>query len=189
MNIFNHRILIAIPLFIFMIFVFMISTTSCTFRFEPLPSVDMVRIEREAEIIVNVSGEVKGVVFNVDKETVRQAIFNELREIFPSKGKGLVVTADVCIGYEWEIVPFFLFWPFAPFGAPTGRHVGVVEIELTATEGTSIVRYNARGELGKLQGLYYNWKYDPPTKGGIVRFALREAMDKVMVQLGGEIIK
>lgn len=178
-----------LPRFIFMAFVFMVSTTSCTFRFEPLPSVDMVRIEKEAEIIVNVSGEARGVVFNVDKETVRQAIFDELRDIFPSKGKELLVTADVCIEYEWEIVPFFLFWPFAPFGAPTGKHVGVAEIELTVTEGTSIVRYNIRGELGKLQGLYYNWKYDPPIKGGIIRFALREAMDEVIVWLEEEFLK
>jgi len=157
---------------------------ACAFKYAPLPFDSPVRIEKGAEIEVNLTGEVGGMVFKIDRETIQQAILAELREIFPLTGTEMKVTADVYISYKWEITPFFLLWPFVPLGAPSGKHVGEAEIALRITNGQSVV-YKGTARVEKMQGLYYNWQYDPPFKGGVLRFALREAMSAVKKKLPG----
>ena len=158
------------------------TVTACVFRFEPLPPPDEVKIQKSAKIELNLSGDIKGTVFEIDRETIRRAIGDELKEIFPSLGTEAKITADVHINYQWKISPYFLLWPFVLLGAPAGKHVGETEITLRITNGQSVI-YRGTGKVEKLQGLYYNWKYDPPFKGGVVRFALRKAMDEIRTQL------
>jgi hypothetical protein len=169
-------------LWCFTCYLTLVTVSACVFRFEPLPPGDELNVQKSVKIDLNLSGDIKGTVFEIDRETIRRAIEDELKGIFPSAVTEAKITADVHINYQWKISPYFFLWPLVPLGAPAGKHVGETEITLRITNGQSVT-YRGSGKVEKLQGLYYNWKYDPPFKGGVVRFSLRKAMDEIKTQL------
>lgn len=152
----------------------------CSFKYVALPPTDGLVIERPARVEVELHGDYKGVVFEVERDSIRDEIEAELDALFPNRGDDLAVKVDVTIVYRWKIVPHFLGWPFFLFGAPMGTHVGIASVVLTTADGQ---RFEAEGREERLQGLYYGWAYDPPVKGGVMRYALRQALDGVRAQL------
>jgi hypothetical protein len=150
--------------------------TACMFKYKPLPPDAGFQVKEGSKIELNLTGKVKGVVFEVEEDSIRRGIMDELKDIFPNAGTDVAVIADVRIEYKYKISPYFLGWPFIPFGAPAGKHMGEAEIVLRVSGGQTAT-YKGVGKVEKLSGLYYNWKYDPPFEGGILRYAVREALN------------
>ena len=142
------------------------------------PSTVDVKLKNKAEIQVSVAGEAKGVVFRIDNEAIRRAVLEEVEAMFTGEGESVQVAVDIHIKYEWKWVRFIPLWLLVPLGAPSGKHIGEAKV-IVIIEDMEPAQYNGSSSVEAFQGLWYGWKYDPPFGGGVISFAIRDAIDQV----------
>lgn len=151
-------------------------------------------IQRKADKTENIQIEVTGgaaqTFFRLRNETIYKIAHEEILALIANQEDIVKVKAALHIKYKWEYVRFIPFWLLCPIGAPAGRHIGEVNVSMTISNPDPL-KYEGSAKLKKLQGLWYGWKYDLPFGGGIIKYAIRDAIQRIKVcdtgQTGGKL--